>query len=326
MAKTPWRPDPEARAEYVGRVNRVVDHIERNLGRPLPVAELARIAHFSPFHFQRVFHGLMGETLARFVQRLRVERAASMLLAHPKRSVTTIALDCGFGSAAAFARAFKGAFGMTATAWRRSRDAKDRTLGQSDRTLREAADLDSFYFDPDRGVPRWDVARAVEGGFVKLSIEIREVPALTVAYVRHVGPFAGDSALFMSLYAQLRRWAVPRGLFTEETRFLAMGHDDPSVADDDKKRLSICIPVPPATRGEGEIGIMTRPGGTCAVADAEVATQDIPRAWHTVISEWVPSSGYQLDERPCYSRVLASPRTHPEGKHQLELLVPVRPL
>ena len=77
------------------------------------------MAAFSPFHFHRVFRTVTGETLFGFIQRLRLERAAGVLLAVPDRSVLEVALDHGFASAATFARAFKAYFGTSATEWRR---------------------------------------------------------------------------------------------------------------------------------------------------------------------------------------------------------------
>ena len=95
-----------SRREYIARVNRVIDHIEQNLASSLPLAHLAEVACFSPFHFHRIFKALTGETLTAFVQRLRIERAASMLVSEPETPVTHIALDCGFASSASFARVF----------------------------------------------------------------------------------------------------------------------------------------------------------------------------------------------------------------------------
>jgi DNA-binding NtrC family response regulator len=51
----------------------VVEH----LGGPLRLADVARAARLSPFHFHRVFQVSVGETLAEFVKRLRLERAFS---------------------------------------------------------------------------------------------------------------------------------------------------------------------------------------------------------------------------------------------------------
>jgi AraC family transcriptional regulator len=85
-----------ARNEYMARINRVIDHIDRNIGKDLSLEELARVAHFSRFHFHRIFHALVGETLNTFIQRLRLERAANQLTDNPKKSITAVGLDCGF--------------------------------------------------------------------------------------------------------------------------------------------------------------------------------------------------------------------------------------
>ena len=65
-----------------------------------------------------MFTAIAGETLFGFIQRVRIERAAGALSSHPDQSVLAVALDHGFSSAAAFARAFRARFGMSATEWR----------------------------------------------------------------------------------------------------------------------------------------------------------------------------------------------------------------
>ena len=88
MATTLGETGTARRAEYVARINRVIDYIARHLDEPLSLAALAKVACFSPHHFHRVFGAMTGETLNGFVQRVRTEKAASMLISHPARSVT----------------------------------------------------------------------------------------------------------------------------------------------------------------------------------------------------------------------------------------------
>ena len=66
-------------AAYTQRMNRVLDHIDKHLDESLEVAALAAIAHFSPFHFHRVFTAWMGETLGDYLRRRRIEVAAARL-------------------------------------------------------------------------------------------------------------------------------------------------------------------------------------------------------------------------------------------------------
>jgi len=45
----------DSRAEYQARMHRVLAHIDTHLDEPLDLATLAGVAHFSPFHFHRLF-------------------------------------------------------------------------------------------------------------------------------------------------------------------------------------------------------------------------------------------------------------------------------
>src|SRR6202048_4902538 len=109
---------PRNRAEYDGRMHRVLEHIDRQLDQPLDLETLAEVAHFSPFHFHRLFSAWMGETLGGYLRRRRCEIAATRLVAQPRLGILHIALGVGFGSAEAFTHAFSARFGCSPTAWR----------------------------------------------------------------------------------------------------------------------------------------------------------------------------------------------------------------
>jgi AraC family transcriptional regulator len=98
---------------YLRRINRVIDHISENLTEPLDLDTLARLAHFSPFHFHRVFRSLIGEPLHAFIRRLRLEKAVFQMRYGPECTLTEIALACGFSSSSDFSRAFKQAYGFS---------------------------------------------------------------------------------------------------------------------------------------------------------------------------------------------------------------------
>src|SRR5687768_4453063 len=101
-----------ANSDYVDRVNRAIDYVTRNLDQPLRLEEVARAACFSSYHFHRIFRSLMGETLAAFVKRVRLERAIYLLSHRNGASLTDIALACGFSSSSDFSRSFRGQYGM----------------------------------------------------------------------------------------------------------------------------------------------------------------------------------------------------------------------
>lgn len=107
---------------YIARMNRVMDYVRNNQVGDLSVEALARIAYFSPFHFHRAFKAVTGETVAAFERRARLERAAHLMKASPKRKMTSIALSLGYPSLSEFSRAFRREYGTAPSAWdRRSR-------------------------------------------------------------------------------------------------------------------------------------------------------------------------------------------------------------
>ena len=63
--------------DYQERMLRVLVHIQQHLDEELALEALARIACFSPYHFHRIFRGMLGESLQEHVRRLRLQRAAA---------------------------------------------------------------------------------------------------------------------------------------------------------------------------------------------------------------------------------------------------------
>ena len=62
---------------------------------------------------------MVGETLNDFVQRIRLEKSVQKLTTDFNKSITEIALDCGFSSSQNFAKIFKSHYGMTPSTSRR---------------------------------------------------------------------------------------------------------------------------------------------------------------------------------------------------------------
>lgn len=81
--------------------------------------DMARQAGRSPFHFQRMFRSLAGETPKQFQLRVRLERAATALVATDV-SVLAVSRAAGFKSHEVFARAFRRHFGCSAVDYRRN--------------------------------------------------------------------------------------------------------------------------------------------------------------------------------------------------------------
>ena len=297
------------RQEYEGRINRVMDYIRDHLDGDLRLDALSRVARFSPYHFHRVFKSVVGETLNEHIRRIRAERAATQLINNPMRTVTEIAVSCGYSSSSAFAREFRQRFGVSASQFRRGGEASILRFRQ------ELEDQGKAFVNPaDQSLIRTDMV---------FRVDVREVPALHVAYVRHVGSYSEIGRAFKRLF----RWAGPRrSLWTPETKTLGVYHDSPDITPISQLRSDACMTVPAGTKTKRDIGTMTIPGGTFAVAHVEIDVTQYGEAWDRLICDWMPESGYQPDDRKCYELYLNDPSKHPEGKHIVEIHEPIRPL
>jgi AraC family transcriptional regulator len=299
--------------DYTSRINRVIDHIENNLDTQFTLDELALISHFSKFHFSRIFWGMTGETPFEFITRIRLEKAASMLRMYPHEPVLQIAMKCGYSDKSVFSRNFKSYFGTPPSAYRKSNSNNHQLLSNNSQQSRQASE----YFCDESQTKRRSVMEP------KQQVEVKNLPAITVAYVRHTGPYQGNGELFERLFNKLFAWAGPRGLIQPNTRSFAVYHDDPSVTDPQKLRLSICLEVPPDTPVDGEIGKMELEAGKYAMARYEIQPQDFPAAWQWLFGTWFPASGYQPDDKLPFEIYYGQPKN---GMLTVDICVPVKPM
>ena len=312
------------RPEYEKRVNRVIDHIRDHLADELTLADLARVAAFSPFHFHRVFAAITGETLFGFIQRVRIERAAGALTSHPDQGVLAVALDHGFSSAAAFARAFRARFGMSATEWRAGGAERWRA-----RQARASERLQRNQRQPNRkrskarGRARGDTPRK-RTGEVAMNVRVAELPAHHVAYMRYVGPYGAHG--IPDLWKKFRKWMETHDLLSDSVT-LGVAYDDPDITASDRCRYDACVVVPADFTADKWVNVMDVPGGKFAVSKFVGTAHEIRGAWEALYRSWLPGSGYQPDDRPCFE--LYQARVAVEGRpdaFRCELCVPVRPL
>jgi AraC family transcriptional regulator len=88
----------------------------------------------------------------------------------------------------------------------------------------------------------------------------------------------------------------------------------------------VAVTVPHNPPADGGVGVMAVDGGTYAVAAFELDPSEYGAAWNWLMGTWLPSSGYQPDDRHCFERYLNDPEQHPQKKHIVEIWEPVRPL
>ena len=307
---------PNSRTGYETRMHRVLEYIDGQLDQPLDLDRVAEVAHFSSFHFHRLFSAWMGETLGDYLRRRRVEVAAMRLAAQPRVPVLHIALSVGFGSAEAFARAFRARFGCSPTAWRGQQVQQRFTNSNPDQINRKMSQAIAAILPKNSTSQNPDVEAIMN---VKL---IDRQPA-TVAYLRYLGPYGVPISLFWQ--NTFYPWAVTNNLL-EQSRY-GISHDDPSITAAEQCRYDACVEVAPNFVPSGAAFRTTIPGGRYAALGFKGTSEQVGEAWAALLRDWLPASGLQLDARPCFEYypkdALYDPTT---GAFECEICIPVVPL
>lgn len=285
-----------ANLDYVDRINRAVDYATRHLDQPLPLEEVARAACFSPYHFHRIFRALMGETLAAFIKRVRLERAVYLLSHRAGANLTEIALACGFSSSSDFSRCFRAHYGVAPRQFdvKSFRNSRRKTLHSSAR-LPAGTNPDGF------------------------AVTLRNYQARRVAYIRVLRPYEGDRVA--QAVARLIAWAEGRGL--ADGQWLGYQWDDPEIVALKDCRYDIGLEVPDTVLGDGEVSITTFPPFT--VAEVEIAgSVDIElRALDWLYFAWLPASGYAPAHQPMFEAFNGRPFAHGSQHFELRVQLPV---
>lgn len=306
-----------SRSEYESRMHRVVAYIDQHLEQPLNLNLLAEVAHFSPYHFHRLFSAWMGETFGDYLRRRRVEVAAMRLAAQPRSKILNIALSVGFGSAEAFTRAFRNRFGCSPTAWRAQQSAQRRANSNPGQVVSKTSQALTA-FSAEHDVSRNSNMENL------MNVKLVDRPPATIAYLRYLGPYGQPvSAFWQNTY---KPWAVMNKLGGDHARY-GISYDDPSITAPEQCRYDACAEVAPDFVATGGALKTTLPGGRYATLRFKGTVKQVGEAWATLLRDWLPSSGLQLDARPCFEYYPKGAGYDPQtGVFECEICIPVAPL
>lgn len=305
-------------SEYTSRINKTFDYIESNLEKPMTLGELASIANFSKFHFNRVFQSIVGETPFQFILRVRLEKAATLILTNKNQKISEIANECGFSDISIFSRNFKSHFQVSASQFRLNK-LNNSNLSQPDSNRHQSNQKPTQYFCPELKTIKWRTNMKLAK-----SVEVKELPKMTVAYIRNMGPWGADKNEYEKLRNKLFSWAESRDLLLgKDFKYLILYHDDPNVALSTKLRMSLCITIPPETKVNGVIGKMEIEAAKYAITRFELTSQDFQIAWEWLYGQWLPNSGYKLDDKPYFETYPEAPKGE---KFIVDFCIPIKPL
>ncbi len=280
-------------------IDRVIAHLQACLraGDPLPDLEaLAAIAHQSPFHFHRLYRALTGETPGRTVARLRLLQALQ-LLGQADSRVTEVALNVGYESPQALARA--------------CRQALDATPS----SLRENAGLRS-HWQQRLALPAGDHA----DGTVPLQVTVTTLEPFDVVALRTQGAFDDLDQAFGEIFT----WAAEQGWVEQLQQLIGIARTDHRDAPAQEcvfdcamgfGRTPQALPTP--------LRALTLGGGTYAVLRHVGSYAGLEAATDALLRDWLPDSGHTLRDAELYYHYLDDPEEVPDAILRADICVPV---
>ncbi|WP_321888452.1 AraC family transcriptional regulator [Paraburkholderia bannensis] len=284
----------EATTAYTKRFEDTLAYIDANLEGDLSVGALSQIANFSKFHFHRQFAAYVGVPVARYVQLMRLRRAAHRLASRESCPVIDAAFDAGFDSPQAFSRAFKRSFGMTPIAFRQH--------------------------------PNWQIWSAnfiVPYRSKKLNMQVRIVDfaATRVAALEHVGPIG----LVNESVRKFVDWHKQSGQSPLlSSRAFAVPRSNPDTTPGGEFRCDISAeihePVAPNAYGVRELVI---PGGRCAVVRHVGSTDHIGETIYPIYRDWLPGSREELRDHSLFFHYLSAFSDVAAQQWQTDIYIPL---
>lgn len=294
------------------RIYKAIQYIEENSNAKLLLEDVATKAHFSPFHFHRIFKAITGETFNNFIVRKRIEKSTDYLLHKPDKSISEIAFSSGFSTISSFSRAFKKFYGMSPKQFQESSSSRFSKICKTEsKNGKIETQLEQYICNMNEHLQFIDSnAKKIDTVFIN---------DIDVAYIPHIGPFENLGIAFQKLL----QWAYPRNLMNGEHQIMSIYHDSPKITEPDKLKVSACISLNGINIDTTDINTRTIPSGKYIKANFELGIDELPNMWEGIFV-WIFNKGYKINsELNPFDIYHNDFNTHPQKKCNTTIYIPV---
>lgn len=296
--------------ENIACLNTAITFIESNLSEKLTLEIVAEKAHFSPFHFHRLFKIIVGETVNNFINRKRIEKAAAYLLHQKEKNITEIAEIVGFSNLSAFSKSFKKFYGISPNKFKEESPERFSKISKTESKNGKVIITFEQYI--------CNINNALNWLKMKTNTEVKNIEKLELASISHKGKMEDIG----NCYDRLVKWAAPKGLINEETKMLTIYHDSPKITDPNNLRMSACIILNNPIKVDGEVNLKTIEPTKCLVSRLEIAPFEFQQAWESSFAFMI-ENGYKKSEIDPFEIYYNNAAEHPENKFIVDLCIPI---
>ncbi|MCJ8344794.1 AraC family transcriptional regulator [bacterium] len=187
------------------KIQKVLDFIESHL-EECSVEEVTTVSGFSYFHFHRLFMSYTGESIKKYILRLRLQRSVLQLQSN-LFSITDIAFNAGFECSSSYNKAFKSMFHVSPSNYK------------------------SLKFETMKEILMIQPIREIN------------IDPVKIYSVRNLGPYESSSIAWEKLmkFAYTHKIKYKKNLMGKDARMFGISYDDPSTVEAQHLRYDACI-------------------------------------------------------------------------------------
>ena len=256
--------------EWIERLNEAMGYMEEHLADEIDMEKLGKIACCSSYHFQRMFTYMAGVPLSEYIRRRKMSLAA-VDLQGKDRKIIDVAAKYGYSSPTAFNRAFQSVHGIAPSAVKNEGvSVKSFPPIQFKITVKGVEEMNYRIETKD--------AFRITGGSVPLNKDIEKNFAVIPSKWQEI---AMDGTL-QKLIGMMD--TEPMGVLGVST-----------CNDTEPWRYYIAV----STKKTGEdLEEYMVPAATWAIFPGEGTNQSIQELERRIVTEWLPTSGYEYGNAP----------------------------
>lgn len=196
------------------RYKKLLSYIDDHLKEGINIQKVEEISHYSYRNINRIFTAINGETIGKYIKRLRLEKGAQYLR-YSEMGVSEIAYEVGFEERAAFNKAFKNKYGCSPSTFRASGESARERIQQS-LLADEGADRQPLLF------------------------ETEYLPEFEYIFLEYRGDY-NDHLAMEQCWEQLFRYGIEHQLVSDDSILMTEIIDDPEISDSIHSRHNFAI-------------------------------------------------------------------------------------
>lgn len=287
--------DTTTEKEYKIRTDAVIDHIVKNLNNNITLDSLSKVANYSPFHLQKVFKQVIGDTPKQYIVKLRLQNALHLIVIHPQKSIFEIAMDCGFSSTAVFSRAIKNYFGISPD------KIRSLTPNEGSKILKMAV---------PNSLPTWDKKN-------KMNVRVTKTETIKGVYLIVA---SNDQSQIQQSFTDIVQLAKAHDIYSKDSKLFGI------LSPHQHNLYKVFLSVDKKQNISSKFNLTEIQAGKFASFKLRGDKHETIKSAHSFFHNWLPDSGYKLADIVGFETFIANPTAIPYDKLEREFYMPIEPV